>query len=105
MICCKGCAFDFGWKPDDTSVPDECIGCTVIDGKPTNFKPKPKTNADRIRAMSDRKLAEFLASKFADIHAQCDFEKEPPTATQLRAIEHIYFCEWMQWLQQPAEGE
>ena len=62
MIVCKGCVFDFGWKPSDTSVPDECIGCVVVGGKPTNFKPKPKTNADRIRAMTDEELAKWIAS-------------------------------------------
>ena len=68
-------------------------------------KANVRTNADRIRAMSDRELADFLAAKLADIHAQCAFEKEPPTATQLHAIAHTYFCAWMQWLKQPAEGE
>ena len=62
MCVCKGCAFEYEWKQGDTSVPDECIGCQVMDGKPTNFKPKPMTNADRIRAMSDEELAEFIRS-------------------------------------------
>ena len=58
---------------------------------------KPQTNADRIRAMSDDELAEFLGEyKFCDIcvegcadctyHGDCD----------KRLLE---------WLQQPAEGE
>lgn len=97
MICCEGCVFDFGWKPGDTSVPDECICCTVINGKPTNFKPKPKTNADRIRAMTDEELCEFLSKcEFCDIcpegcdnctyHGDCDKRL-------------------LDWLQQPAEGD
>lgn len=87
MLCCEGCAFDFGWKPGDTSVPDECIGCTVIDGKPTNFKPKPKTNADRIRAMSDEELEAFLI--------EVDLERAGSP----------FITEWGKWLKQPAEGE
>ena len=82
------------------------IGCKKPDNElcpMSNVREQPKTNADRIRAMSDRELADFLAAKFADIHTQCAFEKEPPTATQLRAIAHTYFCAWVQWLQQPAE--
>ena len=74
------------------------------EGWKCDYIPVP-TNADRIRAMTDEELAEFLAAKFADIHAQCAFEKEPPTATQLHAIAHTYFCAWMQWLKQPAEGD
>ena len=97
MIVCKGCVFDFGWKPSDTSVPDECIGCVVVGGKPTNFKPKPKTNADRIRAMTDEELAKFLyACEFCDICEEgCD------------NCRHNGDCErrLLEWLQQPAEGE
>ena len=61
---------------------------------------KLKTNADRIRAMSDRKLAEFLSAKFADIQAQ---QLSTHTATQLRVLAHTWYCLWMEWLQQPAE--
>lgn len=97
MICCEGCVFDFGWKPGDTSVPDECVGCTIINGKPTNFKPKPMTNADRIRAMTDEELCEFLSQyKFCDICEEgcenCSYNGD---------------CErrLADWLKQPAEGD
>lgn len=46
--------------------------------------PQPSTNADRIRKMSDDKLAKFLATKLND-----DFYEYPDLT--------------LQWLQQPAE--
>lgn len=51
---------------------------------------KPMTNADRIRAMSDKELKEFLCSIL-----QCEFCK----------FEGWGGCELLEWLQQPAEGE
>lgn len=44
----------------------------------------PMSNADRIRAMDDKKLAKFLSTKFND-----DFYEYPDLT--------------LQWLQQPAE--
>ena len=72
-----------------------CIHCG-IDGR-EYWLPKAKTNADRIRAMTDEKLCEFLSQyKFCDIceegcsdctyHGDCDKRL-------------------LDWLQQPAEGE
>jgi hypothetical protein len=52
---------------------------------------KPKTNADRIRAMSDEELAEFISSCGCPDHAR-DCRK---TCTD---------CV-MKWLGEPAEGE
>ena len=49
-----------------------------------------KTNADRIRAMSDDELKEFICSIL-----QCKFCK----------FEGFGGCELLKWLQQPAEGE
>ena len=52
---------------------------------------KPATNADRIRAMSDEELKEFICS-----NSQCKFCK----------FERWGRCELLDWLQQPAvEGE
>lgn len=45
---------------------------------------KPQTNADRIRAMSDEELAEWMA--------ECNAYKENADASQ-----------WLPWLKQPAE--
>lgn len=51
---------------------------------------KPMANADRIRAMSDKELKEFLCSIL-----QCEFCK----------FEGWGGCELLEWLQMPAEGE
>lgn len=55
---------------------------------------KPKTNADRIRAMSDGELVKFMEELGA---AGC-----PDPARSCRAS--CTDC-MMEWLQQPAEGE
>lgn len=86
-----------GWcdKVIDSPDPDMIRDCWYF---------RQKTNADRIRAMSDRELADFLSAKFADLQCQQDFgELSPPTATQISALKHTWYVAWMQWLQQPAE--
>ena len=60
---------------------------------------KPMTNADRIRAMSDRELADFLSSKFSEV----GLAEHNLTAIQLEAIKHNLFGIFMKWLSQPAE--
>ena len=64
---------------------------------------KQLTNADRIRAMSDEELAEFLADRLAK--ESCHRLKSDGhmlTATQIEEIRNVWYCYWMQWLQQPA---
>lgn len=65
----------------------------------------PITNADRIRAMSDKELASFLADRFANESCNRLSECNMVTATQMEAIRHTWYCCWMDWLEQPAEGE
>ena len=66
--------------------------------------PYKKTNADRIRSMSDAELAEFLADKLATESCQrLNNDGYKPTATEIEEIRHILYCAWMQWLKQPAE--
>lgn len=48
-----------------------------------------ETNADRIRAMSDEELANFMA--------------ERTVAVQIEALKSNIYCALMQWLKQPAE--
>ena len=50
----------------------------------------PITNADRIRAMTDEELAEFLCSI---------------TKCEVCRFEAWGGCELLKWLQQPAEGD
>lgn len=65
---------------------------------------KPETNADKIRAMSDREIAAFLAGKFTDHETEKSVQKgEVLTATYISEMAHTWFVAWMQWLQQPAE--
>ena len=69
------------------------------DGWKCNYIPVP-TNADRIRAMSDEELAEFLSRSL----------KEPCDCCQLAVFEGACtetLCDdaMMKWLQQPSKGE
>lgn len=68
------------------------------------FQPDYKTNADRIRAMSDEELAKFLAAKFSDIQSQQLLgESSQLTATELSVLAHTWYCQWMYWLRQPVK--
>lgn len=55
---------------------------------------QPKTNADRIRAMSDEELAKLL-----DYELGC-----PSTGDCAKMSKDCKAC-WLEWLQQPEEGE
>lgn len=74
--------------------------CGVLDERK-----RKQTNADRIRAMSDKELASFLADRFANESCNRLSECNMVTATQMEAIRHTWYCCWMDWLEQPAEGE
>lgn len=69
--------------------------------------PKPRkeqSNADRIRAMNDRELAEFLAAH--DVNQSCLRLEEKgykPTATQIKEISSRLFYTYLGWLRMPAE--
>ena len=68
------------------------------------YNAKPQTKADRIRAMSDEELANWLArTQYANMMeaaeifgAQLPFEEETLNGSEQ---------ECLQWLKQPAEGE
>ena len=67
---------------------------------------KPMTNADRIRAMSDKEIACFLAGKFTDTTTQRMVELgKMRSATEISVEADLWFRAWMQWLRQPAEVE
>ena len=55
---------------------------------------KPQTNAQKIRAMSDEELAKLL-----DYELGC-----PATGDCAKMSKDCNAC-WLEWLQQPAEGE
>jgi hypothetical protein len=65
-----------------------------------------KTNADRIRAMSDEELAHFMAERNVNESTLQLINKDNGlTAVQIEALRHRIYCAYMQWLKQPAEGE
>ena len=68
--------------------------------------PYNKTNADRIRAMSDEELANFLTDKCStETYMRLNDEAYKPTATQIEAIKQSLYCAWMRWLKQPVEDQ
>lgn len=101
---CKECVHN---NPNDTSdLAYACLNCSwpPFAGEPTNFKPKPITNADRIRSMTDEELAEFFA--------QQEYRK-PVFDGWLPLCYHVMGprrcnengCEkcWLDWLKQEAD--
>lgn len=65
---------------------------------------KTMTNGDKIRAMSDKELAGFLAGKFTDLTTQRKMELgEIRTATAISEEAHLWHKVWMQWLRMPVE--
>ena len=65
---------------------------------------KEQTNADRIRAMSDEELANFMAERSVNESTLHRLDKDHGlTSVQIEAIKHNVYCAFMQWLKQPAE--
>ena len=82
---------------------EPCVSCRIqYNGEPTKYNANPKTNADRIRAMSDEELAEWLAK------TQCENVKEAlqiagfPYKVKRGIIDGVA-KEALEWLKQPAE--
>lgn len=64
------------------------------------------TNADRIRAMTDYELADFISGKIVDQRFLCDSENGNKLSIgEQMAVRHNHFCTWIRWLKQPAEEE
>lgn len=67
---------------------------------------QPMTNGDRIRAMSNTELAEFLADKGVEIACfPLDFEYHKLTEIEKEAVKSNVRHNLIQWLRQPAEVE
>lgn len=79
MMCCLSCAKADRCEQADR-VEDYCI----------NYEERPMTNADRIRAMSDEELAEFL-SEYRCVH-------KAPHCRDANCTQ----C-WLVWLKSPVE--
>ena len=79
MKHCGNCA-NYVWGDKKTPLPNDCITCTtthVPNGEhqtPSHWKAKPQTNADRIRAMSDEELANWIDWLFGRC-VWCDTDK------------------------------
>ena len=79
---------------------EKCVGSSRRGSHKNCFEPREMTNADRIRAMSDEKLSEFISRiEIGDFGQQvygktfCDMCKDQYECDDCRL--------W--WLQQPAE--
>jgi hypothetical protein len=86
------------WLNGKTKIAETCLKCKYvdIDGdiRPSNWIPKVQTRADRIRAMSDEELAEFLSE--AKFYCQRNCEK---------CLRGTACIPMLQWLKQPVKGE
>lgn len=92
FLRCRDCKHDKG----------KCVGSSRRGGHKNCFKPREMTNADRIRSMSDKELAEFISRiEIGDFGQQvygktfCDMCKDQYECDDCRL--------W--WLQQPAEED
>lgn len=97
----KACPYDFPCKEctynDEPScfsprLADELIANGVTIGKDNNVI----TNADRIRAMSDEELAEFISCKM--VESRLDLHPELLMAIRRKKLYYTLY-----WLKQPAE--
>ena len=87
LMCCLSCA-KADWCEQADRVEDYCI----------NHEERPMTNADRIRAMTDEELADWLYM-WAGGAPSCDRElQEKPDTKSCRDC-------WLDWLKSPAEEE
>lgn len=79
MSDCRKCA-DFSWCMEN----EEC----------GLFKPKPQTNADRIRSMTDEELAEWIA------YRQGCFERQDKRCSKYGTCRDC----WFDWLKEECES-
>lgn len=71
----------------------------------SNCENKVFTNADRIRAMTDEELADFMARR--NVTESClrlADEGYTPTEEQKQVLYDSLYPVWMEWMQAPAEG-
>lgn len=92
MTICDTCAFYDS---------DEVDACSLCDDDFSFYMPKPKTNGDRIRAMSDEELSTFRLEMDAcppDYRQKCPYDRE---------YYYTKACDgcWLRWLKTPAKEE
>ena len=97
---CKTCK-NKTWEYSNNDFPDICIECNFIEvngeKQPSNWKPLPMTNADRIRAMSDEELAEDFCKTVLGVMNQLGVVNTGSVEDAVRKR--------LEWLKQPAEVE
>ena len=69
------------------------VCCTYQGGVPDRWEPKPLTNADRIRAMTDEELAELISNTEANF---------PPIFPDGVSVK-LCTTAWLDWLRQEAK--
>ena len=104
LQCCAGTMFPeegYSFCNEDGTIPkwDKEYGAEPYIDIGGEFYNKPTTNADRIRAMSDRELADFIY--------RCEMNDIDYAKTFCDLCNGQYECNQcrLEWLQQPAEGE
>ena len=91
---CANCA-NGRWTSRESQVPEICITCNYnAQGDPSAWEPIAVTNADRIRAMGDEELANFICKAYECYRC--------PGEELCNAIDGKANGA-MKWLQQPAE--
>lgn len=94
MVSCKSCK-----KKDKREYADDCFACDRGDqweAKRHRSPNKPKTNADRIRSMTDEELLNWING----IPSACmDFDNE----SRCTLFDTCREC-WLEWLKQEASG-
>ena len=97
---CANCG-NCKWRDGVTAITSTCTECRYVDKgalvpQPSNWIPKVQTNADRIRAKTDKELAEL----FYDICLGMEFCDYCPAVNNCPGESVIA---WEDWLKQPAE--
>ena len=67
---------------------------------------EPMTNADRIRAVTDEELAQWMASKIANLKfLDIEMSGKQLTATEKAALTHDLYVVFGRYMKQPAEED
>ena len=78
-----------------------CSSCATLNGVPVKYEKKKRTNADRIRAMSDEELVkEFIDTMSDEMFFNC-----PVCKTKTESECFASNCEkcWVEWLKQETD--
>ena len=99
-IKCRNCFFyrnEWCKKIVDSPDPEEARDCNYF---------RYMTNADRIRSMSDMELAQWMASRIANLKfLDIEMSGKQLTATEKAALTHDLYAVFGRYLQRPAEGD